>query len=100
LLKTFLAIALIQEKEIAKLKLAIGVWFAKAARWVPMSAEVKQKQQWGECLGKEPEMVYKKPEIVAKGTAKWSFVAGCPEKDFIKNSCTDYNKRCFAGRLN
>lgn len=31
-------------------------------------------------LRKEPEMAYKKPEIVAKSPAKQSFVAGCPAK--------------------
>ena len=45
-------------------------------------------------------MAYKKPEVVAKSVAKQSFVAGCPTNDFIKNSCTDYNKRCMCGRVN
>jgi len=44
-------------------------------------------------------MAYKKPEVVAKSAAKQSFVAGCPVKDFIKDSCTDYNKRCMMGRI-
>lgn len=35
------------------------------------------KQTTRQCLRKEPEMAYKKPQIVAKSAAKQSFVAGC-----------------------
>ncbi len=43
--------------------------------------------QRGISLRKEPEMAYKKPQIVAKSAAKQSFVAGCPVKD-TSGSCT------------
>ena len=65
--------------------------FTEAARRVPMSAEVKQKQQRGESLGKEPEMAYKKPKLVAKTSPQQSFVAGCPAKT---NVCGSECKKC------
>ena len=34
----------------------------------------------GNPLGKEPIMAYKKPQMVAKSSAKKSYVAGCPVK--------------------
>ena len=40
-----------------------------------MSVEVKQKQQLGESLRKEPEMAYKKPKLVADSAKKQVFVA-------------------------
>lgn len=65
-----------------------------------MSAEVKTKQQRGESLGKEPEMAYKKPEVVAKSEAKQSFVAGCPEKNpYRPGECNIFNKQCASGPL-
>jgi len=37
-----------------------------------------ENKQRGKSLRKEPEMAYKKPEVVAKSEAKQSFAAGCP----------------------
>ena len=37
----------------------------------------KQNKQRVKRLRKEPEMAYKKPQIVAKSAAKQTFVAGC-----------------------
>ena len=51
--------------------------FTNSARWVPDTEEVRNKQRVNR-LRKEPEMAYKKPEVVAKSEAKQSFVAGCP----------------------
>lgn len=56
-----------------------------------MSVEVKQKQQSGESLRKEPEMAYKKPKLVAKSAPKRSYVAGCPEKGRV---CGSECRRC------
>jgi hypothetical protein len=64
--------------------------FTETARRVPMSVEVKQKQQRGDSLGKEPEMAYKKPEVVAKSSAKQSFAAECPK---IGLHCTSMRSR-------
>lgn len=45
-------------------------------------------------------MAYKKPEIVAKSAAKLSFVAGCPEKTVVFQSCSPVNnKKCMVGPL-
>jgi hypothetical protein len=49
---------------------------------------------------KEPEMAYKKPQIVAKSDAQQSFVAGCPEKNVQIMSCNLMNNECFCGQLN
>ena len=38
----------------------------------------KKNKQRDRSLRKEPEMAYKKPEVVAKSEAKQSFVGGCP----------------------
>ena len=45
-------------------------------------------------------MAYKKPQIVAKASAKKSYVAGCPEKTPYFTSCTSYNTSCMCGPLN
>ncbi len=52
----------------------------------------KMKQRGGN-LRKEPEMAYKKPEIVAKSPAKQSFVAGCPTNSTAE-SCTKTKSGC------
>ena len=54
----------------------------------------------GKSLRKEPEMAYKKPEIVAKSEAKQSFVAGCPEKTVKVSVCSHHNTRCMCGAIN
>jgi hypothetical protein len=46
---------------------------------------------------KETEMSYKKPQIVAKSTAKQSFVAGCPTNSYstgYKGRCHPANAKC------
>ena len=63
-----------------------------------MSVEVKQKQQRGDSLGKEPEMAYKKPEVVAKSEAKQTFVAGCPSNNTVPG-CRSSNAGCQRGLL-
>lgn len=44
-------------------------------------------------------MAYKKPQMVAKSSAKKSYVAGCPSQLSNTNNyvCT-YNSRCEVGR--
>lgn len=44
-------------------------------------------------------MAYKKPQMVAKASAKKSYVAGCPEKTPIVY-CSSFNTRCECGELN
>jgi len=58
----------------------------------------KNKQR-GKSLRKEPEMAYKKPEIVAKSEAKQSFVAGCQEKTVFVTRCNSANAKCMCGPL-
>lgn len=43
-------------------------------------------------------MAYKKPQMVAKASAKKSYVAGCPEKT-CDSWCTSYNTCCMCGPL-
>ncbi len=45
-------------------------------------------------------MAYKKPQIVAKASAKKSYVAGCPEKTPESRSCFPHNTACMCGPLN
>ena len=54
----------------------------------------------GDPLGKEPIMAYKKPQMVAKSSAKKSYVAGCPEKTPFSSSCHCTNMKCMCGPLN
>ena len=54
----------------------------------------KQNKQRVKRLRKEPEMAYKKPQIVAKSAAKQSFVAGCGVNMPIHNQCNTTNKKC------
>ncbi len=45
-------------------------------------------------------MAYKKPQIVAKASAKKSYVAGCPEKTpMVLNRCSNLNTSCCCGPL-
>ena len=44
-------------------------------------------------------MAYKKPQMVAKASAKKSYVAGCPEKTPY-GWCTETNTTCMCGQLN
>ena len=44
-------------------------------------------------------MAYKKPQIVAKSSAKKSYVAGCPEKTPIVGHCYYGNTCCMCGEL-
>lgn len=44
-------------------------------------------------------MAYKKPQIVAKASAKKSYVAGCPEKTCGTN-CGTWHTSCMCGPLN
>ena len=46
-------------------------------------------------------MAYKKPQMVAKSSAKKSYVAGCGFMSGPQTSnCSDANKVCMQGRLN
>jgi hypothetical protein len=66
---------------------------------VPDTEEVRNKQRVNR-LRKEPEMAYKKPEVVAKSEAKQSFVAGCPEKKMADSHCNPSSNRiCLCGPL-
>ena len=51
-------------------------------------------------LRKEPKMAYKKPQMVAKASAKKSYVAGCPEKTVRQSNCITSNSICMCGPLN
>ena len=51
-------------------------------------------------LRKEPQMAYKKPQMVAKSVAKKSYVAGCPEKTPVSTGCYILNTSCMCGPLN
>lgn len=51
-------------------------------------------------LRKEPQMAYKKPQMVAKASAKKSYVAGCPEKTPWSTNCHHVNTSCMCGPLN
>jgi len=44
-------------------------------------------------------MAYKKPQMVAKASAKKSYVAGCPEKTPYSTRCDCYNSSCCCGPL-
>ena len=44
-------------------------------------------------------MAYKKPQMVAKASAKKSYVAGCPEKTPYSTVCSMFNTRCMCGEL-
>ena len=44
-------------------------------------------------------MAYKKPQMVAKSSAKKSYVAGCPTNT-VKSGCDFWNKTCMGGRVN
>ena len=46
---------------------------------------------------KEPEMAYKKPQIVAKSAAKQTMVAGCPALKVYGTGCCPSVNRCFCG---
>jgi len=50
-------------------------------------------------LRKEPKMAYKNPQMVAKASAKKSYVAGCPEKTPYSTRCDCYNSSCCCGPL-
>ena len=54
----------------------------------------RENDNRGDSLRKEPEMAYKKPQIVAKSAAKQSFVAGCPT-DKAQSGChNSHNRAC------
>lgn len=45
-------------------------------------------------------MAYKKPQMVAKASAKKSYVAGCPEKTpMCGDACRTQNTSCMCGPL-
>lgn len=44
-------------------------------------------------------MAYKKPQMVAKASAKKSYVAGCPEKTPYFTTCSGVNRSCCCGPL-
>ena len=75
--------------------------FAEATRRVPVLVEVKVNQQRGVSLRKEPEMAYKKPQIVAKSAPKQSFVAGCGTSNVNQGDCGNptTRKNCQMGRV-
>ena len=45
-------------------------------------------------------MAYKKPQMVAKSSAKKSYVAGCPANSYCSSGCTPANTCCMMGNLN
>ena len=64
---------------------------------MPDTGEVKNKQRVNR-LRKEPEMAYKKPEIVAKSNAKFvagtpTFSSGCPRNGI--GGCGWVNRVCM-----
>lgn len=67
---------------------------------MPDTEEVRNKQRVNR-LRKEPEMAYKKPEIVAKSVAKQSFVAGCGTSNVNQGDCSNpaVRNRCQMGRV-
>ena len=46
-------------------------------------------------LRKEPKMAYKKPQMVAKASAKKSYVAGCPTNTACPTPCGFGNSNCL-----
>ena len=44
-------------------------------------------------------MAYKKPQMVAKSSAKKSYVAGCPTNTLVYNGCHSSNRNCLCGPL-
>ena len=44
-------------------------------------------------------MAYKKPQMVAKSSAKKSYVAGCPTGTFLQWGCATCNTSCMMGEL-
>ncbi len=44
-------------------------------------------------------MAYKKPQMVAKSSAKKSYVAGCPEMNVHSSGCSLSNTNCLRGLL-
>ena len=44
-------------------------------------------------------MAYKKPQMVAKSSAKKSYVAGCPERTPESRFCNQNNRSCMCGSL-
>ena len=44
-------------------------------------------------------MAYKKPQMVAKSSAKKSYVAGCPTNTPFSTTCTTSNTTCMCGPL-
>ena len=45
-------------------------------------------------------MAYKKPQMVAKSSAKKSYVAGCPSNTLVWNGCHSSNSSCLIDKLN
>ena len=44
-------------------------------------------------------MAYKKPQMVAKSSAKKSYVAGCPTNTYYIPNCSSANYSCMNGQL-
>ena len=44
-------------------------------------------------------MAYKKPQMVAKSSAKKSYVAGCPVNSVCNLGCNCLNTACMMGKL-
>ena len=44
-------------------------------------------------------MAYKKPMLVAKSSAKKSYVAGCPTGTYMRDFCYSENSSCMLGKL-
>lgn len=44
-------------------------------------------------------MAYKKPQMVAKSSAKKSYVAGCPTVTVRYQACSCVNTMCLCGKL-
>ena len=47
------------------------------------------------------KMAYKKPQMVAKSSAKKSYVAGCPAKTLWSDTiCSNFNRSCLLNPIN
>lgn len=68
--------------------------------WQKVCQQTWSINKMSEKLRKEPKMAYKKPQMVAKASAKKSYVAGCPEITPAYTGCTSSNTSCMCGPLN
>ena len=62
----------------------------------PMNGDAEMREIPSE---RSLKMAYKKPKMVAKSSAKKSYVAGCPERTQMIDYCHNQNKSCQVGPL-